>query len=89
MLNKHVLLACIFAISLGLPLTALGADIDDLKATVEQLFTGLSERNVEAVAATWHDKTVFFGSSSPFPIVGKTAIDRKTECLFNILGTDL
>ncbi len=85
MVNKHVLLACVLAISMVLPLTAFGADIDELKATVEQLFTGLSERNADAVAATWHDKTVFFSSSSPFPIVGKTARVRGLKAFLGSL----
>lgn len=85
MVNKPLLLACMLAICIGSPLTAFGADIDDLKATVEQLFTGLSERNVEAVASTWHDNTVFFGSSSPFPLVGKAARLQGLNAFFGSL----
>ncbi len=85
MVNKLVRLACLLAIVFVLPLTAFGSDMDDLKATVEQLFTGLSDRNADAVAATWHDKTVFFSSSSPFPIIGKTARERRLKAFFGSL----
>lgn len=73
MVYKRVILALVLVVGLCAPLPAFSADVDDLKATVDQLFTGLSNRDADAVAATWHDETVFLSPSSPFPVVGKAA----------------
>ncbi len=49
------------------------ADIDDLKATEEQMIAALNKRDVDAATALVHDHYVRFGADEPFTVEGKEA----------------
>jgi uncharacterized protein (TIGR02246 family) len=58
------------------------ADIDDLKATFEQVIAALNKRDAEALSAFCHDQIVFFPPFSPFPADGKTTFRQFTQMFF-------
>jgi ketosteroid isomerase-like protein len=50
------------------------ADIDDLKATFEQIVGAINRRDAAAYASHWHEQMVAFPPFSPFPVDGKAAL---------------
>ncbi len=85
MISKTMFFICVLAALLVVPFTAHSADVDDLKMAFDQLMTSLSQRDADGVGAVWHDQTVFFTPSSPFPVVGKAARMQRLKSIFNSL----
>jgi ketosteroid isomerase-like protein len=60
-----------------------GAEVDDLKATVEQLTAALNKRDLDAWSSIAHDQMVVFNAISPFPVDGKAAQRQVYQTIFN------
>ena len=58
------------------------ADIDDLKATFEQIVGAINRRDAAAYASHWHEQMVAFPPFSPFPVDGKAALRPLAEANF-------
>ena len=63
-----------------------GADVDDLRATHEQVVKALNMRNVDAYVASWHQRAVEIRRNAELPTdyeqVGKTAIHQGWQNFF-------
>ena len=58
------------------------ADIDDLKATLEQAVAAINRRDLNAYSALWHEQIVAFPPFSPFPVDGKATLRQAAEANF-------
>jgi len=58
------------------------ADIDDLKATFEQIVGAINRRDANAYSSHWHEQMVAFPPFSPFPIDGKATLRQLAEANF-------
>ncbi len=83
MLYRQTVLAFVLAAFLFAPSAARGDDVDDLKATFEQLVKAGNSRDLDTFVASAHDAVVFFNPISPFPLVGKAANQQGTQTLFD------
>jgi len=83
MLYRQTVLAFVLAAFLFAPSAARGDDVDDLKATFEQLVKAINSRDLDTFVALAHDGVVFFSPISPFPVVGKAASQQGIQTLFD------
>ena len=58
------------------------ANIDDLKATYEQLVVAFNSRTFDAFVAGFHDQIVVFDENAPFATDGKAALRAAVQTLF-------
>jgi ketosteroid isomerase-like protein len=58
------------------------ADIDDLKATFEQVVSAICRRDASAYSALWHEQIVAFPPFSPFALEGKATLRQAAETNF-------
>jgi ketosteroid isomerase-like protein len=58
------------------------ADIDDLKATFEQVVSAICRRDAGAYSALWHEQIVAFPPFSPFALEGKATLRQAAETNF-------
>lgn len=58
------------------------ADIDDLKATFEQVVNAICRRDASAYSALWHEQIVAFPPFSPFAVEGKAILRQLAEANF-------
>ena len=58
------------------------ADIDDLKATFEQVVNAICRRDASAYSALWHEQIVAFPPFSPFAVEGKATLRQLAEANF-------
>src|SRR5947209_18785237 len=58
------------------------ADIDDLKATFEQIVGAINRRDANAYSSHWHEQMVAFPRFSPFPIDGKATLRQLAQANF-------
>ena len=58
------------------------ADVDDLKATFEQIVGAISRRDAATYSSHWHEQMVAFPPFSPFPIDGKATLRQLAEANF-------
>lgn len=58
------------------------ADIDELKATFEQMLGAINRRDAAAYSAFWHEQIVAFPPFSPFAIEGKAMLRPLAEANF-------
>ena len=58
------------------------ADIDDLKATFEQIVGAISRRDAAAYSSFWHEQIVAFPPFSPFAVDGKATLRPLAEANF-------
>jgi ketosteroid isomerase-like protein len=58
------------------------ADLDDLKATFEQIVGAISRRDAATYSSHWHEQMVAFPPFSPFPIDGKAMLRQLAEANF-------
>ena len=58
------------------------ADIDELKATFEQVVAAICRRDAGAYSGFWHEQIVAFPPFSPFAIEGKTTLRQLAEANF-------
>jgi ketosteroid isomerase-like protein len=63
-------------------LPAWSDDMDDLKATFEQMIKALNTRDLEALLALSHEQSVSFGVTTPFAIDGKAASRQANQASF-------
>lgn len=59
------------------------ADLDELRATFEQLGEAYNAHNVELLLASMHEEVVIFSASSPFPVMGKTLAQHYFRMAFS------
>ena len=79
---RRVMLACVLLTGLGMPSIVRSAEVDELKASVEQLIGALNKRDLDAWSPFVHDQAVGFGLISPFPAEGKAALRQGFQGLF-------
>jgi ketosteroid isomerase-like protein len=77
-----MMVVCGLLVMLSNPSVGRGAEVDDLKATVEQLIGALNKRDLDAWSPFVHDQAVGFGLISPFPAENKTALRQGFQGLF-------
>jgi ketosteroid isomerase-like protein len=58
------------------------ADIDDLKATFEQVVSAICRRDASAYSALWDEQIVAFPPFSPFALEGKAMLRQAAETNF-------
>jgi ketosteroid isomerase-like protein len=58
------------------------ADIDDLKATFEQVVSAICKRDAGAYSSIWHEQMVAFPPFSPFAVEGKETLRKAAEANF-------
>jgi ketosteroid isomerase-like protein len=58
------------------------ADLDDLKATFEQIVGAIGRRDATTYSSHWHEQMVAFPPFSPFPIDGKATLRQLAEANF-------
>src|SRR5689334_23843338 len=58
------------------------ADIDDLRATFEQMVAAICRRDAGAYANFWHEQIVAFPPFSPFAVEGKSTLRPMAEANF-------
>jgi ketosteroid isomerase-like protein len=58
------------------------ADLDDLKATFEQVVAAICRRDANAYSAIWHEQMVAFPPFSPFAVDGKATLRQAAEANF-------
>ena len=58
------------------------ADIDDLKATFEQVVAAICRRDAGAYSNFWHEQIVAFPPFSPFAVEGKGTLRQLAEANF-------
>jgi ketosteroid isomerase-like protein len=58
------------------------ADVDELKATFEQMVAAINRRDANAYSAFWHDQIIAFPPFSPFPVDGKATLRQVAEANF-------
>jgi ketosteroid isomerase-like protein len=58
------------------------ADIDDLKATFEQVVAAICRRDASAYSNFWHEQIVAFPPFSPFAVEGKAILRSMAEANF-------
>jgi len=72
----------VFLAALSIPSAGRGAEVDDLKATAEQLWTALNKGDLDTWSTLVHDQAVGFNLISPFPAEGKAAMRQIFQGLF-------
>lgn len=80
--NKSFVLLRIFFVFFCLPSVGQGAEVDDLKTSVEQLIGALNKKDLDAWSPFVHDQAVGFGLISPFPAENKAALRQGFQGLF-------
>jgi ketosteroid isomerase-like protein len=58
------------------------ADIDELKATFEQVVAAICRRDASAYSGFWHEQIVAFPPFSPFSVEGKATLRQLAEANF-------
>jgi ketosteroid isomerase-like protein len=58
------------------------ADLDDLKATFEQVVAAICRRDAGAYSGFWHEQIVAFPPTSPFAVEGKATLRQMAEANF-------
>lgn len=58
------------------------ADIDELKATFEQVVAAICRRDAAAYSAFWHEQIVAFPPLSPFAVEGNATLRQVAETNF-------
>jgi ketosteroid isomerase-like protein len=81
-LNKPLVSLVIVLVTLSVPASGRGADVDELKTVVEQLIGALNNKNLDAWSPSVHDQAVGFGLISPFPADSKAALRQGFQGLF-------
>ena len=56
------------------------ADIDELKATFEQVVAAICRRDAGAYSGFWHEQIVAFPPFSPFAVEGKATLRKPLRC---------
>jgi ketosteroid isomerase-like protein len=77
-----MMVACGMLAMLSIPSVGRGAEVEELKTTVEQLIGALNKRDLDAWSPFVHDQAVSFGLISPFPAEGKAALRQGFQGLF-------
>ena len=83
MIYKQGVLVFVLAVFLFAPAALHADDVDDLKATFEQLVKAINSRDPDTFVALAHEGVVSYSPISPFPVVGKAASRQGVETLFN------
>jgi len=81
-MSRRVRMVCGLLVLLSIPSVGRGAEVDELKATVEQLIGALNKRDLDAWSPLVHDQAVGFNLISPFPAEGKAALRQGFQGLF-------
>jgi ketosteroid isomerase-like protein len=58
------------------------ADIDELRATFEQMVAAICRRDAAAYSSFWHEQIVAFPPFSPFAVEGKATLRQVAETNF-------
>lgn len=80
---RQAVLVFVLAAFLFVPSGARGDDVDDLRATFEQLVKAANSRDLATFGALAHEGVVFYNPVSPFPVVGKAANQQGLQTLFD------
>jgi ketosteroid isomerase-like protein len=80
--GRRMIVVCGLLVMLSSPSVGRGAEVDELKATVEQLIGALNKRDLDAWSPFVHEQAVGFGLISPFPAENKAAIRQGFQGLF-------
>jgi ketosteroid isomerase-like protein len=93
LVGRRAVFLCVLLVSLFTPSAGQSADVDDLKATHEQVMAAANKRDLDTWSSIEHDQIVFFGPFSPFPTEGKAARRRSLQVIFDniesYIGTPL
>lgn len=81
--TKRAMLICALLTTLSTPRIVRGAEINDLKATAEQLIAALNKGDLDTWATFVHEQAVGFYAFSPFPVEGKTALRQNFQGLLS------
>ena len=73
-LGKQTMFLCGLLVALSIPSIVHSAEVDELKASVEQLIGALNKRDLDAWSPFVHDQAVAFNLISPFPAENKAAL---------------
>lgn len=60
----------------------IAADIDDLRATFEQVVAAICRRDAGAYSSFWHEQILAFPQFSPFAVEGKATLRSMAEAKF-------
>lgn len=80
--GRRMIVVCGLLVMLSSPSVGRGAEVDELKATVEQLIGALNKRDLDAWSPFVHEQAVGFGLISPFPAENKAALRQGFQGLF-------
>jgi ketosteroid isomerase-like protein len=81
-ISKQAILVFGLLTALCIPSISRGAEVDELKTTVEQLIGALNKRDLDAWSPFVHDQAVGFGLISPFPAENKAMLRQGFQGLF-------
>lgn len=81
-LNKHFVCFVIVLVLVSIPAIGRGADVDELKTSVDQLIGALNKKDLDAWSPLVHEQAVGFGLISLFPAKNKAALRQGFQGLF-------
>lgn len=84
-IGRRLTVICVLFAVLGVPSIVRSAEVDELKASVEQLIGALNKRDLDAWSPFVHDQVVGFNLISPFPAEGKAAMRQGFQGLFAMM----